>query len=67
MTNMTYPRLGLVILGLSLAACSEYRPAKANCFEPAEGGRATAHVSTQGAVVERGDKGCQFQRLTPAN
>lgn len=67
MTNLTYTRLGLLILGLSLAACSEYRPAKANCFEPAKGGRATALVSTQGTAIERGDKGCQFQRLTPAN
>ena len=58
-----------VLLGLclTLTACAQHNPARANCFNfrdaPARGATATTTISTMGAAVTRRDTACDFVLL----
>lgn len=58
-----------VLLGLclTLTACAQHNPARANCFNfrdaPAQAGNATTTISTMGAEVARRDTACDFVML----
>lgn len=48
----------LLGLGLTLAACAQHNPAKANCFNFSD--TATQAEATTGAQVTRRDTSCDF-------
>ncbi|WP_417725823.1 hypothetical protein [Salipiger sp.] len=56
-------RLGLLVLGLTLSACAEYKPATANCFNFQAETASAPRVSTKGAAVTRADSTCTFLAL----
>ena len=51
-------------LGLTLTACAQHNPARANCFNfrdaPAQAATAATTISTMGAAVTRRDTACDF-------
>ncbi|WP_306043781.1 hypothetical protein [Mameliella sp. MMSF_3455] len=60
-------RLGLLVLGLTLSACAEYKSATANCFNFRAETANAPRVSTKGAVVTRDDTACSFTALGAVN
>ena len=60
-------RLGLLVLGLTLSACAEYRPATANCFDFRAETANAPRVSTKGAAITRADTSCSFTALELAD
>ena len=54
----------LLGLGLTLTACAQHNPARANCFNfrdaPAQAATAATTISTMGAAVTRRDTACDF-------
>ncbi len=67
MNKTTTLRLGLIALGLALAACAEYKPATANCFDAPAKADGAPRLSTKGAVVTRDDTNCSFTALGAAD
>lgn len=67
MTGHAFRQLVLTMLGLSLAACAQYAPPQANCFNVDGATDASATVSTMGAMVSRRDTACDFVPLGAAN
>jgi hypothetical protein len=67
MTRTMIRSVVLLGLGLTLTACAQHNPAKANCFNfrdaPAQTGTATTTISTMGAAVTRRDTACDFVLL----
>jgi len=67
MTRTISRSLALLGLGLTLTACAQHTPARANCFNfrdiPAQAGTATTTISTMGAAVTRRDMACDFVML----
>jgi hypothetical protein len=59
----------LLGFGLTLTACAQHNPARANCFNfrdapvPAGTSTATTTISTMGAEVTRRDTACDFVML----
>jgi len=57
----------LLGVGLSLTACAQHNPARANCFNfrdaPAQAATAATTISTMGAAVTRRDTACDFVML----
>ena len=67
MTPTLIRNIVLIGLGLTLTACAQHNPAKANCFNfrdaPARAASSTTTVSTTGAEVTRRDTACDFVML----
>jgi len=67
MTRSICLKLALIGLGLTLTACAQHNPARANCFnfrdDPAQAAFSTTTVSTMGAAVSRRDTACDFVML----
>jgi hypothetical protein len=65
MTHTMTRRLALLGLGLTLTACAQHNPARANCFNfrdaPAHAAASpTTTISAMGAEATRRDTACDF-------
>ena len=64
MTRTIIRSVVLLGLGLTLTACAQHNPARANCFNfrdaPAQAATAATTISTMGAAVTRRDTACDF-------
>jgi hypothetical protein len=67
MTRTITRELMLLGLGLTLTACAQHNPVRANCFNfrdaPEEAATATTTISTMGVEVTRRDSPCDFVML----
>ena len=67
MTRTVSRSLVLIGLGLTLTACAQHRPARANCFNfrdaPVQAATAATTIPTLGVEVTRRDTACDFVML----